>query len=236
MSRGHGAGSGDARGKAFAGAATFPKPPPPGGSGAGAGGSARAVEGAAVDGYRVVFLYKDPAEALVSRYSLAHCRHVQGDCEGEAAAQGAAAGAEEAGGRGAARGAAPSEAVAWPALGAYARAGVDRMRLRDHFAAYLHPAEPRGYPVVCLNYHKLWANLPAVVAALGLPPELARTFPARAESVRHGGSGSSGGNGVSGGDGGGDEGGELDETRAALRRMYAGIVAEIRANPAVLVI
>ena len=47
------------------------------------------------------------------------------------------------------------------------------MRLMDHFAAYVHPAEGgRNYPVVALNYHKLWDNLPAVMAALGLPPEL----------------------------------------------------------------
>ncbi len=58
--------------------------------------------------------------------------HIQGDC-----------GASEA---------------AWPKLDAYASAQVDRMRLMDHFSAYLHPKAPRNYPVVALNYHKVRAG------------------------------------------------------------------------------
>ena len=78
---------------------------------------------------------------------------------------------------------------------------------------------------MAVNYHKLWDNLPALLAALGLPHHLAATFPQRAETVR-----------------GGDDaelaaGGErLAATRAALRHMYAPMVAEIKANPAVLVV
>lgn len=30
-----------------------------------------------LDGYRVVFVFKDPAEALASRYDRDHCLHVQ---------------------------------------------------------------------------------------------------------------------------------------------------------------
>ena len=33
-----------------------------------------------LDAYRVVYLYKDPVEAMVSRFGHGHCTHIQGDC------------------------------------------------------------------------------------------------------------------------------------------------------------
>jgi hypothetical protein len=86
-----------------------------------------------MDEFRVVFIYKDPVAALVSRFDHNHCRHVQGDCGDEAA---------------------------WPSLAQYAAQQRDRMQLQAHFDAYLHPpspkrpqrkpssAEARTYPVV----------------------------------------------------------------------------------------
>lgn len=36
-----------------------------------------------MDRYRVVFIFKDPAEALVSRYFYNHCKNLRGaDCGG----------------------------------------------------------------------------------------------------------------------------------------------------------
>ena len=37
------------------------------------------------------------------------------------------------------------------------------MRLSDHFNAFMRPANMRNYPVIAINYHKLWDNLPAVM-------------------------------------------------------------------------
>jgi hypothetical protein len=79
---------------------------------------------------------------------------------------------------------------------------------------------------VAVNYHKMWHNLPALMAALGLPPHLAATFPKRIETVR-GRNASSTTLGVGNG---------LSATRTALRQMYAPMVKEITANPAVLVV
>ena len=37
------------------------------------------------------------------------------------------------------------------------------MRLSDHFNAFMRPTIARNYPVIAINYHKLWDNLPAVM-------------------------------------------------------------------------
>ena len=37
-------------------------------------------EGGGMDDYRVVYIYKDPVESMVSRYGWGHCNHIQGDC------------------------------------------------------------------------------------------------------------------------------------------------------------
>ena len=71
-----------------------------------------------------------------------------------------------------------------------------------------------------MNYHKLWDNLPALLVALGLPLELAASFPKRAETVRRAP--------------GQDPDGAA--TRAALRVMYKPLIEEIMANPAVLIV
>ena len=38
------------------------------------------VSDSELDAYRVVYLYKDPVEAMVSRFGHGHCTHIQGDC------------------------------------------------------------------------------------------------------------------------------------------------------------
>jgi len=115
---------------------------------------------------------------------------------------------------------------------------MDHMHLMDHFMAYAGSAvanknlktqsarAARNYPVVCLNYHKIWFNLPAVMLALGLPPEVANSFPRRKEKVRTGGADRHGG-------GGSDATSEV--LREALRMMYKPIVDEISNLPAVFV-
>jgi hypothetical protein len=114
------------------------------------------VPPAKLDDYRVVFIYKDPVEALVSRYGFGHCTHIQGDC------------GEDQG---------MSEKT-WPKLDVYAKEQRDRMKLMEHFANYMEKggqaggsegaggsssssssSQPkRSYPIVALNYHKLWVR------------------------------------------------------------------------------
>jgi hypothetical protein len=88
---------------------------------------------------------------------------------------------------------------------------------------------------IAINYHKLWDNLPALMAALGLPAELAASFPRRAETARRGIRARDDGR-SSGVDSGVDSERELAETRSALRRLYAPLVDEIMANSAVMVV
>jgi len=38
------------------------------------------VPSSGIDDYRIIFIYKDPVEALVSRYGYGHCMHIMGDC------------------------------------------------------------------------------------------------------------------------------------------------------------
>eukprot|EP00613_Pedinella_sp_CCMP2098_P072292 CAMPEP_0171912756 /NCGR_PEP_ID=MMETSP0993-20121228/11341_1 /TAXON_ID=483369 /ORGANISM="non described non described, Strain CCMP2098" /LENGTH=647 /DNA_ID=CAMNT_0012546657 /DNA_START=114 /DNA_END=2053 /DNA_ORIENTATION=- len=139
------------------------------------------LSAASIGDHRVIFIFKDPSESLVSRYSHEHCMNVQGDC---------------------------GRVEQFPNLTSYAANGVDHMHLVDHFMAYAGSAvanknlktqsarAARNYPVVCLNYHKIWFNLPAVMLALGLPPEVANSFPRRKEKVRTGGADRHGGGGL----------------------------------------
>ena len=108
-----------------------------------------------LDDYRVLYIFKDPVEAMVSRFGYGHCKHLDGDCGNEAS---------------------------FPKLDVYAEQGVDRMGLLAFFEAY---TSPQKYPIVALNYHKLWQNREAVMSALGLPASLASTFPERTETVRN---------------------------------------------------
>ena len=149
-----------------------------------------------LDAYRVLYIYKDPVEAMVSRFGFGHCKHLDGDCGVE---------------------------TSFPKLDTYAQQGVDRMGLLSFFSAYTS-SEARQFPIVALNYHKLWQNLDAVVSALGLPAELAATFPARTETVRNDLTAA-----------GEQNQAHSEATRKGLDAMYGPILAKIRELPAVSV-
>ncbi|CAB1107672.1 unnamed protein product [Ectocarpus sp. CCAP 1310/34] len=129
-----------------------------------------------VDNYRVVLIFKDPAEALVSRYFYNHCKNL----------------------RGAQCGSTPAD---FPSLESYAEESGDRLHMEAFYDNYCNPAsvaaagtaaaggatkkERRNYPVVCVNYHKMWDNKEALVKALGLPVGEASKLPTRTETVRN---------------------------------------------------
>ena len=147
-----------------------------------------------LDDYRVLYIFKDPVEAMVSRFGYGHCKHLDGDCGNEAS---------------------------FPKLDVYAQQGVDRMGLLAFFEAY---TSPQKYPIVALNYHKLWQNREAVMSALGLPASLASSFPERTETVRNDLTAAGEGNKA-----------HSEATRRGLDRMYGRILERIRALPAVSV-
>ena len=98
------------------------------------------------------------------------------------------------------------------------------MGLLDFFAAYSTPDDSRSFPIVALNYHKLWNNLPAVMAALGLPAGLAKSFPERTETVRNDLTARGEGNAA-----------HSEATRRGLDEMYGPILSKIRELPAVTI-
>lgn len=149
-----------------------------------------------VDSFRVLFIYKDPVEALVSRFGYGHCVHLGGDCG--------------------------DSQDTFPKLDAYAKAGIDRMGLVSFFENYATESKSRNFPIVLLNYHKLWDNLPAVMKALGLPKELAETFPERTETVRNDLTAAAERNQA-----------HSEATRRLLDVMYEPILDRIRQLPAV---
>ena len=153
------------------------------------------VSDAALDDYRVLYIFKDPVEAMVSRFGHGHCKHLGGDCGDE---------------------------KAFPKLEAYATAGNDRMGVLNHFKAYTTPSDDRHFPIVLLNYHKLWNNLDAVMDALGLPKQLAPSFPDRTETVRNDYTGKAEGRAA-----------HTEATRQGLVAIYQPILTKIREMPAV---
>ena len=155
----------------------------------------KVVADAALDDYRVLYIFKDPTEAMVSRFGYGHCMHLGGDCGTE---------------------------KNFPKLEAYAKAGVDKLGLLAHFCAYTTPGDDRRFPIVLLNYHKLWNNLDAVAEALGLPRDLGKSFPARTETVRNDLTGKAEGRAA-----------HTEATRHDLEAMYQPILAKIREMPAV---
>eukprot|EP00520_Triparma_pacifica_P010287 CAMPEP_0118645068 /NCGR_PEP_ID=MMETSP0785-20121206/7296_1 /TAXON_ID=91992 /ORGANISM="Bolidomonas pacifica, Strain CCMP 1866" /LENGTH=425 /DNA_ID=CAMNT_0006536911 /DNA_START=64 /DNA_END=1338 /DNA_ORIENTATION=- len=111
------------------------------------------------DDFRYIYIFKDPVEGLVSRYGHGHCLHVGGDCGNE---QG------------------------FPSLEQYAKGGKDFFKITDFFEHWTTEGYGgRTYPVIAVNYHKIWDNVPAVVEALGLPQKHASSFPKRTETVRN---------------------------------------------------
>ena len=135
---------------------------------------------------------------MVSRFGHGHCKHLGGQC---------------------------GEPNAWPTLDKYAAAGNDLLGLGPFFNAYVRPDTPRTFPVVVLNYHRLWDNLPAAMRAMGLPEALAATFPQRTETVRNDQTGKRENNKA-----------HTEETREGLRRMYQPITDAILGLPAVSVV
>lgn len=57
----------------------------------------------------------------------------------------------------------------------YAEEDMDRLHMESFYDNYCNPSNQpgnkRNYPIVCINYHKIWDNPVAVVRALGLPAE-----------------------------------------------------------------
>jgi len=105
-------------------------------------------------GYKVVFIFRYPWEALISvyrRFGKKHCFNIGGDWE------------------------------RFPeTIDEYARLGEDIMNYRKCFDAYTKTSG-RNYEIICVNYHKMWDNLEAVFKALELPPSAIQMFPKRAE-------------------------------------------------------
>ncbi|CAN0178789.1 unnamed protein product [Scytosiphon promiscuus] len=162
-----------------------------------------------VDSYRVVMIFKDPAEALVSRYFYNHCKNL----------------------RGAECGATPQD---FPSLESYAEESGDRLHMESFYDNYCNPAKAaagnagssarRNYPVVCVNYHKMWDNKEALVKALGLPSGEASKMPKRTETVRN--------------DLTSEERGEpfTLAVREKLRRKHASLSRKVFESPAVAVV
>ena len=103
------------------------------------------------DGYRVVYVYADPRDAVLSlfRRNLQHGAYRIFHWEG----------------------ASPAVEQRLQSIAAYARTGIDDFELQRHFEAWLrHPA---GYPVLFLQFDSLPDTWPAVRDFVGL----ASTYP-----------------------------------------------------------
>ena len=111
-----------------------------------------------VDDYRVVYIYKDPVESMAAAMD-----GVTATTSRATAARARPAGPSSTPTRDSSRTVCGSSTTSTP----------------THLTG---GGAQRNYPVVALNYHRLWDNLPAVMTALGLPQSLARTFPPRTES------------------------------------------------------
>ncbi|CAM9598033.1 unnamed protein product, partial [Discosporangium mesarthrocarpum] len=101
-----------------------------------------------IDSYRVVVIFRDPAEALISRYFRGHSRQIP-------------------------RALTLTLICLREPTCSYAEEAGDRLGLASFFYNFCKPGgggrPRRNYPVVCINYHKIWDNPEAVVRALGLP-------------------------------------------------------------------
>ena len=158
------------------------------------------VDEANYDDYRYIYIFKDPVEGLVSRYGYGHCMHVGGDC-----------GKDDKG---------------FPNLEQYANDGKDFFKISDFFDHWTTEGYGgRKYPVITVNYHKIWDNVPAVVEALGLPSNLASTFPKRTETVRNNKTGAKEGHMN-----------HSEQVRDGLRKIYRNVLDEIRAMPAINIV
>ncbi|GMH69904.1 hypothetical protein TrST_g14122 [Triparma strigata] len=150
------------------------------------------------DDFRYVYIFKDPVEGLVSRYGHGHCVHVGGDCSSE---------------------------QNFPTLDQYASGGKDSFHISNFFDKWTTSDPSREYPVLAINYHKIWDNVPSIVEALGLPASYAQSFPKRTETVRNNKTGSKEGHNN-----------HSEDVREKLRGIYKSVRDNIFTMPAMTVI
>ena len=152
----------------------------------------------------------------------------------------------------------PDPESSWPPLSSYAQAQQDRMRLISHWGAYMHPStgvnendstkgysrgvpRERSYPIVAVNYHRIWDDVPTLLTSLGLPRQAGDSFPVRAEApLQRRKANASDGEGTSKGARSHAHARRIvrreRDIRADLRKMYSQVSTEIRQNPAVMVV
>jgi len=110
-----------------------------------------------IDDFRFVFLFRNPIEAMLSRYFYGHCKNLKGDCGTD---------------------------KTFPSYLKYAKESGDRMRLEEHYDNYITKNSNRQYPIIAINYHRMWDDLEDILDILGLPRDLKSKFPKRAEKRR----------------------------------------------------
>lgn len=107
----------------------------------------------------VIFLFRDPTEVQVSRWSMAHFRHIQVPTLRKHAS-----------------------ALASPT--AYCQKNQDLLQYGSFYNNYMDPGKKRNYKIFGVNYHKLFEpqNIRALCDALRLPSHAAASFPTKKET------------------------------------------------------
>ena len=102
--------------------------------------------------YKVIFIYRDPVVARLSRGTMQHCINIDGDSDNYK---------ED--------------------LVEYVKYGHDTMRYSDHFDAYTRSSN-KNYSVLCVNFNRMWDFVSELLVALDIPQAEAHNFPVKRDS------------------------------------------------------
>ena len=105
---------------------------------------------------KVIYIFRNPIDALKSRYGIEHCKNVEGDWQ-----------------------------ELPPSIEEYAVIGKDLFGLEIHFNNWTQENEgQRDYSICCIRYETLWHHLKELFDYLEIPHRDLVQFPARKETKR----------------------------------------------------
>jgi len=117
---------------------------------------------------RVIYIYRDPVIAKISRPGWQHCYHIGGDFRQHQKLKRK-----------------PGDNLGMELLEDYARNGVDLNQYEEHFDNWMIEGEDREYSILYINYAHLWENLNVIFEYCQIPINHIVNFPRKRETKKN---------------------------------------------------
>jgi hypothetical protein len=116
---------------------------------------------------RVIYIYRDPVIAKISRPSWQHCYHIGGDFRQHQKLKRK-----------------PGDNLGIGLLEDYVRLGLDLNQYEEHFDNWMVEGSKREYSILYINYTHLWENLNVIFEYCQIPISDIVSFPRKRETKK----------------------------------------------------